>query len=387
MKRLLASILITLATPAAFAQAEAFRHDALKAIKPGTVLHYTKSNRDGSEPWHFDVYYQSPTRINVIKWFAGANDFVEVMADIDPARAMPVAMQQWNTASARREPRMSVRAEFDADGTHLHAQLVDGPQFKLSSDIGPLHFWGFDLAGLGFMLPHLAEPTKSFGIAFADPNRPGKDGAPVLVGRATFEYQGEETIDGAVTRKYKLSGPVLADQVGAIWVNRDNGLLERAEHPIPTSTDWTDWKLELESVETMDGSAWERFKLELADAQRAQRPAASAAAAMKKAFDEGGVDAAFAAAADFRKAFEASLEGDFNTLGYTVLGAKRFDDAVRIFERVVHDYPKSANAWDSLGEAQAEAGRAREAIASYRRALKLDPNNEHAREAINNLAQ
>src|SRR5688572_20297670 len=148
MNRFALAALTALASPIAFAQVEAFRFDAAKAFPPGTHLHYTKSNRDGSKPWHFEIYVQSPTRINVIKWVEGNTDFVEIMADIDPARAMPVVLQQFNIASSRREPRMHVDAVF-ADGlAMLKAQLVDGPQFDLQGSSDLMNFWGFDLAGV-----------------------------------------------------------------------------------------------------------------------------------------------------------------------------------------------------------------------------------------------
>lgn len=388
MNRLAAALLFALAAPFACAQSSAFQYDPAKAPPTGTRLLYTKSNRDGSKPWHFEVYYQSPTRINVIKWVEGNTDFVEIMADIDPALAMPTVLQQWNTAAGRREPRLALVAVPGKTGPVLRVQLADGPSFELEATTpAPFNFWGFDLAGLGFMLPHRKDPTQPLELWFADPNRANNDGTPVLVDRATMTLVGEEAVDGVASYKYALAGPFFGDQTGTVWVGRDSGRIERAEHPVRTSTDWDDWKLEFERAETIDGNAWEKHKLELSDAQRVGKPAASAAGAMKQAYDRGGIDAAFTAAADFRKSIDAAMEGDFNTFGYTLLGFGKTEDAIRVFERVTRDYPQSANAWDSLGEAQATAGRKSEAIASYRQALKLDSGNKHAREQIEQLAK
>jgi hypothetical protein len=387
MNRLVPTVL-TLAIASSLQAAEpTFRFDPARATPTGTLLHFTKSNRDGSEPWHFEVYYQSPTRIDVIKWVEGASDFVEVMADLDPARGMPIAVQQWNTANGRREPRLATVAAFTGTGSQLAVQLADGGRFDLKATThAPFNFWGFDLAGLGVMLPHLAQPDQPFEVWFADPNRPNADGSPILVERATFEPVGEETIDGVVTRKYRLAGPFFGDQVGTVWIGKDNGRIERAEHPVPTSTDWNDWKLEFERAERMDSIAWEQFKLKLADAQRAGKPAASAAGAMKKAYDANGIAAAFQAVTDYRQSIDDALEGDYNTFGYALLGFGKHEDALRVFEHAVKQWPKSANAWDSLGEAQAEAGQRERAIASYRQALKLDPKHAHAAEQIQALS-
>lgn len=383
MKRLLLlALAATCATPAT-AQVSAFAYRAERAPVPGTVWHYTKSNRDGSKPWHLDVYITAPTRIDVVKWAEGASDFVEVSADISTQLAMPVNMQQWNTAARRREPRMHASSN---DGKTMRAVLANGQTFELSAPKGPLNFWGFDLMGVAFMLPHLADPDKAFEMSFINTNQPGKGSQPLDVDVVRFEPTGMETIDGVACRKYKLTGPLFGDQVGFVWVDAESGRLERAEHAVPTSTDWSDWRLDSVGSETMDGVAWEKFKLGLADAQPGGG-SRSAAGAMKSAYEKGGLDAAFEAGEQFKRDSLKSFEGDLNTFGYALLGFGKNDDAVAVFQRVTRDYPQSGNAWDSLGEAQAAAGRKADAVASYRTALRLDPANDNARKQIEALTK
>jgi predicted alpha/beta superfamily hydrolase len=63
-----------------------------------------------------------------------------------------------------------------------------------------------------------------------------------------------------------------------------------------------------------------------------------------------------------------------NYFGYVFLNTYRdLDKALLYFGLATRHYPASANAWDSLGEAQAARGDREQAIASYRRALALDP--------------
>ena len=78
-------------------------------------------------------------------------------------------------------------------------------------------------------------------------------------------------------------------------------------------------------------------------------------------------------------------EGDFNALGYKLLKAKNTEGALYVFEKNVALHPTSGNAWDSLGEAQAEAGRLGQAIESYRKAVALDPANANARARLKEL--
>lgn len=365
------------------AQLSAFSYQPERAPPVGTVWHYTKSNRDGSDPWHLDVYFAAPNRIEVVKWVEGASDFVEVIADLDPARAMPVVMSQWNTAEGRRQPRLSARAE---GGQALSVHLPDGNQAKIEAQLAPLHVWGFDLMGLAFMLPHLVDPAQAFEVSFVDPNRPGQ-GAPFAVDRARFEPQGFEDIDGVRSRKYQLGGPIFGEHQGTVWLNAESGRLERAEHVIPTSTDWKDFKLDLVGSEQLGGLAWEAFKQGLADAQLANSGGGGRklAGALKSAYDRGGLEAAEKAETEFLADLVKSHEKERNTFAYALLGLGKTEDALKVFTRITRDYPESANAWDSLGEAQAEAGDIKTAIASYRKVLELDPGNAHALQQIEAL--
>jgi len=74
-----------------------------------------------------------------------------------------------------------------------------------------------------------------------------------------------------------------------------------------------------------------------------------------------------------------------NQLGYTLLNHGRNDVAVAIFEMNTHQYPQSSNAWDSLAEAHMLGGRRELAIANYRKALELNPNNKNAADMLKKL--
>jgi cytochrome c-type biogenesis protein CcmH/NrfG len=56
-----------------------------------------------------------------------------------------------------------------------------------------------------------------------------------------------------------------------------------------------------------------------------------------------------------------------------------------MFKINVADYPKSANAYDSLGEAYMVDGNKSAAIENYKKSLELDPNNGNAREMLKKL--
>jgi tetratricopeptide (TPR) repeat protein len=73
-----------------------------------------------------------------------------------------------------------------------------------------------------------------------------------------------------------------------------------------------------------------------------------------------------------------------NTYGYFLLQRKRAPEAVAVFEKQVALNPKSANAYDSLGDGYKAAGRLNEAVSAYRTALEIDP---HLTVSKRNLAE
>lgn len=68
-------------------------------------------------------------------------------------------------------------------------------------------------------------------------------------------------------------------------------------------------------------------------------------------------------------------------LGAALLGARRFDPAVKEFETAVRLSP-SPLAWTSLGTAYREAGRPGEAVLAFRAALSMDPRLEAAYDGL-----
>jgi len=78
-------------------------------------------------------------------------------------------------------------------------------------------------------------------------------------------------------------------------------------------------------------------------------------------------------------------EGQLNSLGYRLLGNNKLKKAIEIFKFVVSEYPESANAYDSLGEAYMKAGEKELAIRNYERSLELDSKNENAKKMLEHL--
>jgi Protein of unknown function (DUF2911)/Tetratricopeptide repeat len=74
-----------------------------------------------------------------------------------------------------------------------------------------------------------------------------------------------------------------------------------------------------------------------------------------------------------REALDVATENDLNTLGYNYLAQNDFDKGIETLAVATQRYPKSANAWDSLGEAYFLKGDKKNAKANFSKALTLNP--------------
>ncbi len=71
-------------------------------------------------------------------------------------------------------------------------------------------------------------------------------------------------------------------------------------------------------------------------------------------------------------------EPELNVLGYQFVGMKRLKDAIEIFKLNVEMFPASSNPYDSLGETYLADGQKELALANYKKAAELDPQNANA---------
>ena len=79
-------------------------------------------------------------------------------------------------------------------------------------------------------------------------------------------------------------------------------------------------------------------------------------------------------------------ESEFNSVGYFLLyNLQKTDTALDFFKLNTLEFPKSGNAFDSLGEAYMVIGDKENAITSYSRSLELSPANSNAEEMLKKL--
>jgi tetratricopeptide (TPR) repeat protein len=82
---------------------------------------------------------------------------------------------------------------------------------------------------------------------------------------------------------------------------------------------------------------------------------------------------------------QSIAESRFNSSGYALLGQNMIVEAIDVFKLNTALYPKSSNAFNSLGEAYAKAGQKEKALENYEISLKLNPDNKSSRDALAGL--
>lgn len=80
-------------------------------------------------------------------------------------------------------------------------------------------------------------------------------------------------------------------------------------------------------------------------------------------------------------------EGELNGAGYEFLAQKRFAEAIAVFTLMVEAFPRSSNAYDSLGEGYMMSGNKKNAVKNYEKSIELNPNNDNGKEMLKKLKQ
>jgi len=109
-------------------------------------------------------------------------------------------------------------------------------------------------------------------------------------------------------------------------------------------------------------------------------PRKSIAETLSATIASSGIDAALQQYHDLKVTQAAAYnfdEDQLNTLGYQLIRARKFKQAIRILELNVEAFPQSSNVYDSLGEAYMDDGDRTLAIANYERSLELNPKNRN----------
>ena len=98
---------------------------------------------------------------------------------------------------------------------------------------------------------------------------------------------------------------------------------------------------------------------------------------------DNGAGAALKRIDDFKgEGYDEVNERALNDIGYAFLNVNRVGEAIALFQYNIHEYPKSANVWDSYAEACMKAGELDSAFVYYKKSIELNPSSSNAKKRI-----
>ena len=107
-----------------------------------------------------------------------------------------------------------------------------------------------------------------------------------------------------------------------------------------------------------------------------------------KAVTEKGVEEAISIYTDLRTDHKDEYdfgEDQLNSLGYQLLEARMFKEAIEILRLNAEMFPDSFNVYDSLGEAYLADGNIQSALENYKKSVERNPENTNSIQMIEKL--
>ena len=231
---------------------------ALAAAAQAPILHYVRSNRDGSEPEHVVQYRPTRTGIAVYKWVEHCTTAAYVTAemgeDVHDGR-LYVAGKVAKDGSQAAFGTLTLDAAAPALAVDISPPGAGRIQMRHPLQSRPFIIYDFDLADLNAFLQE-RRPRKDF--AFALPVIwPGEAKMFRDLGTLRASHRGTERHAGRDTIRFDLAVDGPAPASGSLWVDAEGGFIVEAELGLPNHQEYRDFRLKLERAEPGSKAAWD----------------------------------------------------------------------------------------------------------------------------------
>lgn len=229
------------------------------ATPTGTVLHYVKTNLDGSRPEQIAVYVAGESTVEVFKYHPGRPPAGLVTARFDWQQGSLLELRSVQRRSATESLEV---ASFDYDpGARTGVMRVMGQESEVRFSHPRFSVYAFEMTDLNLLLQRRPDPTAPLefmlvDLAYAAP-------VPTMYERGVvrLRYEGRDTRHGEPVWRYRLDGPGLEGAQASLWVNMAHGHIAELESPLANHPDWTSYRLRLERVSQMTAEAWAAFQV------------------------------------------------------------------------------------------------------------------------------
>lgn len=219
----------------------------------GQLLHYVRSNHDGSLAERIYVYRASPTQLEVGKMVSPCTNAAFVTAQLDLIAGHPTLLVGGRIARDGSQNPFAWLS-YDAAQRTLHARVPAANIDTRASVAGaPWIVYDFDLSELS-ALNYGRAPARedfSFEVALIWPAPETTDIFRTL-GAAHARFAGAETHLGRRTLRFAVSGALN----GELWLDARGGFVVEARFAEPNHTEYTNFRLVLQSVTADGAAAW-----------------------------------------------------------------------------------------------------------------------------------
>ena len=238
---------------------EKFRYQPNK-VPVGTVLHYVKTNLNGSHPENIVLYIAAPDRLESFKYKSPGTRSALVKATMDWDLYCAKYLESWQMFPDGKQLLLAVLKYSPTEKTvEADIKPLNRTPDKVTIQTLPFHMYNFDLSSLNVTFAHLIDPKGSFTIGLIDPTF--QDEGPVIRYRGDVDvsFVKIERHNRATCLKYRIDGPGLDHKGGFIWVNQARGYVEDMELATPDNPEWKSFKFRLRQSRQMTPTAWEAF--------------------------------------------------------------------------------------------------------------------------------
>jgi len=243
------------ATGSAYAQVSQLRFDASK-VPQGTVMHYKKSQLDGTNATHVSVYMIDGENLESLKWDEGSTVATLVKARMDWRR---FSVREFHSFRLERGKAPELRGTLatTAGGAQVKVSFLQDKVVPITH--WPWHSYDFDFASLGLILPQLRNPEEDLIFWRTDVVFVGEGMDFAEVGGIRLHLEAMELRDSQQVRRYSIGGAGLQHRYGKLWTNTAGGLIEY-QIPVGDEPGYDNVRLLLERTQPLTLTQWEAFK-------------------------------------------------------------------------------------------------------------------------------